>query len=66
LHGWHSIWQVPWVGSVSVGPYRFVNLLLAALYGLAWFALLQVRRHWRRLGGPAAYAAPALIVSHGK
>jgi hypothetical protein len=32
--------------------------MLATMYGLAWFGLIQVRRHQAKLGGPDHYVAP--------
>jgi maltose/moltooligosaccharide transporter len=58
LKGWHPTLAVPGVGPVVLGPYRLVNLMLGALYGLAWLGLLRVRHHWRRLQGPDHYTAP--------
>jgi len=58
LKGWQYTLSLPAVGPVVLGPYRLVNLMLAALYGLAWFGLAQVRRHMRRHGGPDNYLAP--------
>lgn len=58
LKGWHTTLSIPLVGEVGVGPYRLVNLMLGALYGLAWFGLRQVQRHWRACGGPNNYVAP--------
>ncbi len=58
LKGWHHVLSVPGLGDVGLGPYRFVNLMLGGLYGLAWFGLIQVRRHWRLLGGQSNYMAP--------
>ena len=58
LKGWRHVLAVPGLGPVVLGPCRLVNLLLGALYGLAWFGLLQVRRHWQKLGGPHAYRPP--------
>lgn len=58
LKGWQHPLAVPFVGEVVLGPYRLVNLMLGALYGLAWFGLVKMRRHWLAHGGPAAYRAP--------
>ncbi len=50
---------VPFVGEVEIGRYRFVNLMLAGLFGMSFFSLLFVSRWWRRLGGGQnAYEAP--------
>jgi Na+/melibiose symporter-like transporter len=58
LRGWQHTWSLPIVGDVVLGPYRFVNLMLGACYGLAWFGVARVRRHWHALGGPNHYQAP--------
>ena len=58
LKGWHYSLSVPGVGEVILGPYRLVNLMLGALYGLAWFGLARVRHHMRNHGGPDNYVAP--------
>ena len=58
MKGWHYTLTLPAVGDVVLGPYRFVNLMLGALYGLAWFGLRQVERHKAALGGPDHYVAP--------
>ncbi len=43
LKGWHYAFSLPAVGEVVLGPYRLVNLMLGALYGLAWFGLQRVQ-----------------------
>ena len=58
MKGWHYTLSLPAVGDVVLGPYRFVNLMLGSLYGLAWFGLRQVRRHQMKHGGPDHYVAP--------
>lgn len=60
LQGLRTLVAIPGIGNVTIGPYRFVNVMLGIIYGLAWLSLLQVRRHWRRLGGgtPAGYTPP--------
>jgi len=58
LKGWQHTLTIPGIGAVVLGPYRGLNLMLAALYGLAWFGLRQLRRHHQALGGPDNYAAP--------
>lgn len=58
LKGWQHTLSLPLLGPVVLGPYRLVNLMLGALYGLAWFALSRVEKHWRRHGGPDNYQAP--------
>lgn len=51
--------MVPLIGEVAVGPYRFVNLMLALMYGTAGFCVYKVHRHWSRLGGARGdYQAP--------
>jgi Na+/melibiose symporter-like transporter len=58
LKGYEAIMTVPLIGDVSVGPYRFVNLMLALLFLVSLFCLHRSRRHWLRLGGPKNYQAP--------
>ncbi|HEY0944559.1 MAG TPA: MFS transporter [Opitutaceae bacterium] len=58
LKGWSHVLTVPFLGEVVLGPYRLVNLMLAALYGLAWVGVIKVRRHWQAHGGPDHYVAP--------
>lgn len=58
LKGWHWQLALPLAGAVAIGRYRLIFLMLGVLYGLAWVALLQVRRHWLRRGGPDHYRAP--------
>lgn len=58
LQGWHQTLSLPLVGDVVLGPYRLVNLMLAALYGLAWFGLNRLRRHMEAHGAPDHYVAP--------
>jgi MFS family permease len=58
LKGWHHTLTLPLVGDIVLGPYRCVNLMLALLYGLAWFGLKQLRRHYHAHGGPDHYIAP--------
>jgi len=58
MKGWQYTLTMPAVGDVVLGPYRFVNLMLGILYGLAWFGLRQVRKHQLKHGGPDHYVAP--------
>jgi len=58
LKGFRHVVHLPLAGEVSFGPYRLVNLMMGVLYGLAWFGLERVQRHWRRHGGPDRYVAP--------
>lgn len=58
IKGWQYTLMMPGVGPVIIGPYRLVNLMLGALYGLAWFGLVKVRQHCNKLGGPKNYVAP--------
>ena len=58
LKGWHRTLALPLIGAIEFGPYRLVNLMLGLMYGLAWFGLVKMRRHWIALGGPNRYAAP--------
>jgi MFS family permease len=58
--GLNYVLSVPVVGDVTIAPYRFVNLMLAAVYGLSWLCMARVRHHWKLNGGgtPAGYVAP--------
>jgi len=58
LKDWSPTIAMPVLGPVELGPYRLVNLMLAALYGLAWIGVARVRHHWLALGGPGRYVAP--------
>lgn len=58
MKDWRHAVSLPLAGEVVLGPYRCVNLMLALLYGLAWFGLRQLRRHYRAHGGPGHYVAP--------
>ncbi|HVT74467.1 MAG TPA: MFS transporter [Lacunisphaera sp.] len=58
MKDWHHTLTLPGLGDVVLGPYRFVNLMLGLLYGLAWFALQRIRHHQRAHGGPDRYVAP--------
>lgn len=58
LQDWRGAFSLPWVGQVSVGPYRTLNLMLGALYGLALFGVSRIRRHWLANGGPNNYKPP--------
>ncbi len=58
LQDWSFTVSVPLVGEVVCGRYRLLNLMMALLFGAAWFGVLRVRRHRDRLGGRAAYVAP--------
>lgn len=52
--------HLPGLGPLSVGPYRFVYLILAALFLFSLFGILRVRHYWRLRGGPANYVPPLL------
>lgn len=58
LKDWRHVVALPGVGAVELGPYRLVNLMMATLYGLAWWGVLRVHRHWLARGGPRQYVAP--------
>jgi MFS family permease len=58
LKNYHRIWRLPAIGPVDVGPYRFVFLVLAALFAVALVCARQTRRHWLMRGGPDAYEPP--------
>src|SRR5581483_4832046 len=51
---------VPFVGDLAIGPYRFVYLILAAIYACSLFGIVRVRHYWQLLGGPDHYMPPAL------
>jgi MFS family permease len=44
LQNVHHGWRLPIVGEVELGPYRFVNLLLAGVLYLSLFAIYRLRR----------------------
>lgn len=48
LEGFHAVITVPALGDVTIGRYRFVNLILAVLYGVSLIATWQIARHRRR------------------
>lgn len=54
----HWTLPLPGLGVVSLTHYRFIYLVLAVVYTVSLMGLFQVRRHWLRLGGPAAYQPP--------
>ena len=58
LKDWSFTLTMPWVGSVEFGRYRLLNLMMAVLFGAAWFGVLMVERHRDRLGGRDHYVAP--------
>jgi len=58
LKGWSFSLTLPLAGDVAFGPYRLVNLMMAVLYGAAWFGVIKVQRHWDALGGRDQYVAP--------
>jgi maltose/moltooligosaccharide transporter len=58
LKGWSHTLAVPGVGDVVLGPYRVVNLMMAASYALAWFGLNRVQHHMRKHTGADGYVAP--------
>ena len=59
LHDFSATVTLPWVGAVEIERYRFVNVILGALYGAALICVWQVARYRRRHVGPdRAYAAP--------
>lgn len=58
MKGWSHTLAMPIAGDVVLGPYRFVNLMLAACYGFAWFGLNRVQHHMRKHTGPEGYVAP--------
>ncbi|HZT22852.1 MAG TPA: MFS transporter, partial [Verrucomicrobiae bacterium] len=51
---------VPFIGDLPIGPYRFVYLILAAIYACSLFGIVRVRHYWQLLGGPDHYVPPAL------
>ncbi len=58
LKGWHTTFALPGAGDVTIGPYRLVNLMIAVLYGLAWFGLRRLDYHMKQHGAPGNYQAP--------
>lgn len=58
MKGYHALLELPLVGTVEVGPYRFVNLVLATLFLIALLCLQRAQWHYRKLGGPTDYQAP--------
>jgi MFS family permease len=53
---WHL--APPFAGTVELGHYRFIFIMLAALYALSLLCLARAQTHWRKRGGPHAYAPP--------
>jgi len=53
-------WQlaVPLAGTLELGRYRFIYLVLATLYILSLVCLRRAHGQWRNLGGPDAYTPP--------
>ncbi len=58
LKGWNTTLALPAAGDVVIGPYRLVNLMIAVLYGLAWFGLRRLSHHMKKHGAPDHYVAP--------
>ena len=58
MGGYSGSISLPAMGSLAIGGYRFLFLLLALIYFLAALALYRVRGEWIRLGGPSAYRPP--------
>jgi MFS family permease len=58
LKGWRHTLDFPGIGPVVFGPYRLVNLMLGALYGLGLLSFYKMKQHWTKLGGPDQYEAP--------
>lgn len=59
MRGFHSTLALPGIGTVDLQRYRFVNLMLAVVYGGAWLSLRQVQRYRRRyLDATGAYQPP--------
>lgn len=48
MKDFHGQLTIPGVGTVEIGRYRFVNVMLAVVYGLALVGLWQIRRHRRK------------------
>lgn len=59
LKGLNATLALPLAGNVTVGSYRFVYLILAALCFAALFGLQRVRVHWLRHGGPDNFQPPS-------
>ena len=45
---------------LAIGPYRFVYLILGAIYSVSLFGVLRVRHFWRLRGGPDNYVPPPI------
>lgn len=58
LKDWSFTLSMPLVGEVVCGRYRLLNLMMALLFGIAWFGVIMVKRHRDRLGGRDGYVAP--------
>lgn len=54
----HVRYSLPGLAEVDLSHYRFIYLLLAAVYFVSLVALTQVRRHWLKLGGATQYQPP--------
>jgi maltose/moltooligosaccharide transporter len=44
LQNEHYAWRMPGVGMVELGPYRFINLLLAGVFSFSLFAVFRLRK----------------------
>jgi Na+/melibiose symporter-like transporter len=58
LRDYHQTFSLPGLGTLEVGPYRCVNLVIASLFVVSAGCTHAARRHWLKLGGRDAYRAP--------
>lgn len=58
LHGFQFTLEMPLAGTVLLGPYRFVFVVLIALSFISLFATRMANRHWLKLGGDHGYTPP--------
>jgi Na+/melibiose symporter-like transporter len=58
LRGYHRTFSLPLLGTLEVGPYRCLNLVIAAMFLASAGCTYAARRHWLKLGGKDAYRAP--------
>lgn len=50
--------NIPFAGTVELGPYRFVFVVLIILSLVSLFATRMANRHWLKLGGDRSYSPP--------
>ena len=59
ISGYSSTLHLPMGGDLPLGGLRFLFLILSFIYMIALLCILQVRKHWERLGGPHHYHPPS-------